>query len=280
MIMMPIFQLLHFVLFKYVICLISTMKIHFVIIILMYIFLIILNFKKKRIFIFYNQFIIFLKKPNCDSETDKSEIKKFLQNTSVFLLRDNAKQGYINNLKSTDKYKQLYLNETSLKKMLISCMYNGEFCYEQDFEFFQLSEFQKCYRFNAVRYVSGNKTSVKKARRYGKNYGLNIELYIGIPGTCESPFNVREGIVVYVHNNTFNVTSESNGVQLAAGAETNIAIDRTYITHQLAPYSKSPCIQPNNRADYISAGPVNKYIDATFDIFDYYSQETCIFGYF
>ena len=81
---------------------------------------------------------------------------------------------------------------------------------------------------------------------------------------------------MYVHNNTFNVTSESDGVQLAAGAETNIAIDRTYITHQLAPYSKSPCIQPNNKADYINAGPVNKYIDATYDIFDYYSQETCI----
>jgi len=34
---------------------------------------------------------------------------------------------------------------------------------------------------------------------------------LGLRTTCNSPYNSAEGAIIYVHNNTYNVTSDSNG---------------------------------------------------------------------
>ncbi len=201
--------------------------------------------------------------------TNSSNLADFILNSSTILLNEYAKEAYINSL-TNDLKQELKQGQSDLNKMLISCMYNGNFCYEQDFEYFQISEFEKCYRFNGVENRNGTKTTVRQADRYGnKEYGLNIELFIGFSSKCQTPFNLQEGIFLFVHNNTNNISWNSNGDELVPGRETNIAIDRTYIMKQEYPYSE--CIPK-----FVKPSLTNTYIDLTFQTIGSYSQPTCM----
>lgn len=202
------------------------------------------------------------------NRTDDKDL--WMNSTKLRDLNEYARETYIDKLIKDGKQALLYQNTSNLKSMLISCLYNNEFCSESDFEFFQLSEFQKCYKFNARPMVNGTRQKLRFiARRYGKTYGLQLELYIGLPDKCKTPFNTAEGVVLYVQNNTYNITSDSNGIELAPGSETNIAIDRTLILKKSQPYSD--CIEENKKPS-----DSNEYIDLTFSLFGYYSQPTCV----
>lgn len=142
---------------------------------------------------------------------EKNEIEKNISQTSLKLLNQYAEEAYLDKLKSSNQLEKLFQNRSDLKKMLISCQYNNEFCYENNFEFYQLGEFKKCYKFNSRAKINGSETPIRKARRYGKTYGFQLELFVGIPDFCKSPFSSIEGVVLYVHNNTYNVTSDFNG---------------------------------------------------------------------
>lgn len=157
------------------------------------------------------------------------------------------------------------------KENLISCQFSSEFCYENDFEFFQLNEFQKCYKFNSGQNYDGSEAKIRKARRYGKSYGLQLELFIGLPDKCLSPFSQTFGMVVYVHNLSQIVTEETNGILVAPGTETNIAVDRTSLVHKPKPYSD--CL-PN--LDASSANSKLALFALKKNRFKMYSQEACL----
>lgn len=74
---------------------------------------------------------------------------------------------YLRTSDRNDLLRVLKSNKTSIRYNLISCQYSSEFCYENDFEYFELNDFQKCYRFNSGFDFNGEKSDIRKARRYG-----------------------------------------------------------------------------------------------------------------
>jgi hypothetical protein len=92
-----------------------------------------------------------------------------LNQTDPKQLNKYAKKTYIETLKADpDKNQSLNLN-VNLESILITCMYNSEFCYATDFEPFKLTEFQSCFKYNGRRLLENDTFSkIKEARRYGK----------------------------------------------------------------------------------------------------------------
>lgn len=75
---------------------------------------------------------------------------------------------------------------------------------------------------------------------------------------------------MYVHNVTSNVTTDSNGIALSPGTETNIAVERSFITKKSKPYSS--CID-TTKPDVSDS---NKFIELTIANFGKYMQTTCM----
>lgn len=91
-----------------------------------------------------------------------------------------------------------------------------------------------------------------------------------MPDNCRSPFSSTFGMVVYVHNVSNSISEETNGIQIAPGSETNIAVDRTFLVRKPSPYSD--CVQNN-----ISASAPNDIARNTFIINNgTYSQQVCL----
>jgi len=81
-----------------------------------------------------------------------------------------------------------------MREKIISCQYSSETCDEDDFFFFQNSEFIKCYKFNSGKTFTGKSQNIRKARRYGKTYGLQLEIFVGLPTSCKSPLSIGTGL--------------------------------------------------------------------------------------
>ena len=77
-------------------------------------------------------------------------------------------------------------------------------------------------------------------------------------------------MAVYIHNSSYNVTEEFNGIELEPGAETNIAIDRTVYSKQPKPYSV--CIQTGEQLD----SDASRFAIQTVEKFAKYNQVTCM----
>jgi len=72
-------------------------------------------------------------------------------------------------------------------------MYNGKVCDENDFVFFQHTEFVKCYKFNSGETYSGQVQALRKTSRYGKIYGFRLELFVELPDKCKNPLTTVTG---------------------------------------------------------------------------------------
>lgn len=96
--------------------------------------------------------------------------------------------------------------KTSIVNKIISCQYNSETCSENDFEFYKISDFTKCYKFNSGVLFNGETVNIRKARRYGKTYGLQLELFVGLPQNCKYPLNRAEGnFVIDTYFQSFSI---------------------------------------------------------------------------
>jgi len=62
------------------------------------------------------------------------------------------------------------IKKTSMREKIISCQYSSETCDEDDFFFFQNSEFN------------------------GKTYGLQLEMFVGLPTSCKNPLSIGTGL--------------------------------------------------------------------------------------
>ena len=72
----------------------------------------------------------------------------------------------------------------SLDKLLISCTFNKINCKMSDFTWKYTNEFGSCYTFNDL--LVNNETQSKATSKSGPEYGLNLELFYGIPGKLVS----------------------------------------------------------------------------------------------
>ena len=64
----------------------------------------------------------------------------------------------------------------SLDTMLISCFYNGVKCYNKDFVYYYTYEYGNCFTFNK------NSSSIRKTKLSGPGTGLQLEIFVGVPG--------------------------------------------------------------------------------------------------
>lgn len=81
--------------------------------------------------------------------------------------------------------------------------------------------------------------------------------------------NLNKGVLIYIHNNTENASTSSEFIQISAGKETSIAIDRSILHKKPKPYSN--CVR---NADPLNSNP-NKFISQTAQLFTTYSQDNC-----
>lgn len=186
----------------------------------------------------------------------------------------------------------------SIENDLITCLYDGDECTARDFISFQLDEFHTCYTFNSGRDNSSSSSSsssyssshssfsswptngsatadnIRKVRRYGKNYGLHVELFLGMPETCKSPLSRNYGLVVYIHNSTYTVWDETNGFEIMSGYETDVAVDRTRLIKLPEPYSG--CVVNTVDGGASSVDDVSQLVRDTFRVAPSYTQQTCL----
>lgn len=157
--------------------------------------------------------------------------------------------------KEVKEEEKLYKKNDSISKLkIINCLFSSDFCSENDFEYYELDESHSCLKFN------GNYSNPKLSRRFGKGYGLDAELFLDQNRNC------TKSLSVYLHNASNLIDSNAFGIQLSSGTETNIAVDRTFISRKPKPYSN--CI------DQIDEESSDLVIE-TFDQIGIYSQATC-----
>jgi hypothetical protein len=122
---------------------------------------------------------------NKSGKLTQDELNNIIKSKSIKEIMNGARDAFLKHHDRTDL--QRALNLTSIKKNVISCQFSSDFCNEYDFEPFLLHDYLRCYKFNGGKSMNGSSQPPRNARRYGKSYGLQLELYVGKPETCKSP---------------------------------------------------------------------------------------------
>ena len=161
---------------------------------------------------------------------------------------------------------------SSIEDMLVSCKFKGKNCSASDFFRFQSFYYGNCYRFNGGSNSSGNTVPVLKATKSGPRYGLELEIDVGEPESAQY-LSYRAGIRVIVHNQSDTaIFPEEDGINVATGFYTDIAVTRTFSTKMAAPFSD--CLDSLNEQNTKS----NDYFGLIYKRFgkDGYSQKYCV----
>ena len=131
-----------------------------------------------------------------------------------------------------------------LDQMLVSCEYEGKTCSMKDFYLYHDYNYGNCYRFNggsdlaSQTYQYHNFTSydLKKSTKTGWRNGLRLELYTGNQ-LLQQQYTFKTGFRVIIHNKSIVTFSDKDGIDVAAGSQTNVAVTRTFMFRLGAPYS-------------------------------------------
>jgi hypothetical protein len=168
---------------------------------------------------------------------------------------DQANQAF----KSTFEFE--YINNTAgfniftigflLSEMLISCKFQGVTCTESDFYLFHDYNYGNCYRFNGGSSLSNQSFSyhkfssydLKKTTKTGWENGLQLELYTGNQGV-QQQYTYKTGVRVIIHNVSIVTFTDIDGIDVAVGSQTNVAVSRTFMYRLGTPYSD--CIDDLN----------------------------------
>lgn len=123
-----------------------------------------------------------------------------------------------------------------LKDMLINCYFKGVRCFESDFEFINNDNYGNCYSFNSGK----NGSDIRNSSKYGPEYGLQLELFIGLSESYFSPLSSVSGLILFINNQTTPMNDYDPIVELPPGSLTNLALNR--IIKQKLSYPYSDCI--------------------------------------
>jgi len=175
------------------------------------------------------------------------------------IITNYLKAYFISNATSNQTYLQSI--GFTIDSLLISCYFNGLPCTASDFSWFYDFNYGNCYTFNK------NTTSIKTISKAGPTYGLQLELFTGIPGYQDLLASER-GIYLAVTNNSALPLTSYDGIKLSVGQATNIRVKRTFVSNLDSPFS-------NCRMDTTSNFPSdNSLYKRTLEI-NQYSLQLC-----
>jgi len=172
----------------------------------------------------------------------------------LLILTNYLKAYFFSNKSSTQAYLQSL--GFRINDILISCYFNGQSCSGSDFSWFFDFNYGNCYTFN------NNATNIKKISKAGPSYGLQLELFTGIPGLQDLLASER-GIYLAVTNNSALPLTRYDGIKLSVGQATNVRVKRTFVSNLPAPFSScrsdTTSILPTDNVIYKRTVQLNKY---------------------
>ena len=115
------------------------------------------------------------------------------------------------------------------------CNYNNDFCDPSHFTYFYNQAYGNCYSFNIGYYSNGTKYKIKKSSTSDKMYGLMIALFVGDP-IIDTVKEESDGVVISIHNQSIAPFTKGKPILVPSGAETDLIINRNYITKLASPY--------------------------------------------
>ena len=123
-----------------------------------------------------------------------------------------------------------------MSDMLYSCTFNWGPCSSNDFSYFYDPFYGNCYTFNSGVKANGTTVDYIKSSVPGPIYGLSMTLFLGNP-TDQAIYQLYgNGIAVVVHNQTSFPVFGSQRTLSSAGMETDITVNRNFISYLGAPY--------------------------------------------
>ena len=142
-----------------------------------------------------------------------------------------------------DSFKKLL--SFSLEDAVISCRFNQKKCDLSEFVWYYDRLLGNCYRFNTNL---GSVKQLKKVDKPGKRNGFQMEMFLGLPFKI-SPWIYSSGLRIFVHNNSV-IPSPDEGIDISAGYETDIKVDRKLINNLPDPYSNCTAFDDRFRTDF------------------------------
>lgn len=109
-------------------------------------------------------------------------------------------------------------------------------------------------------------------RKAGISNGLRLELFTGNP-TTQQEYTYKSGMRVIVHNQSVVAFPHDDGVDVPAGAQTNLAVSRTFVGHLEWPYND--CVDRMNEATARRRPRLHR-LWSLFGLNETYSQKYCI----
>ena len=176
---------------------------------------------------------------------------------NILLPRSMVMAASLNLALSNDFRKTLSL---SMQDMLISCTFNSVECTSDDFTWYNLPYFGYCFQFQPNTSSGISQT--------GKFHGLKMELFVG-QATLVEQLAQKNGLHLYIVNETETFNFFKDSVEVAAGKETTILLNKKRIRKMQKPYGE--CTYDLTSVDSYSS----ELYALTFQIYGHYRQSDC-----
>jgi hypothetical protein len=175
----------------------------------------------------------FLSQSNFINLTELEQISKGDRNHAVVLttLRRGQLAGKIKNFQ--DDRKKIFSH--SWDDILLSCLFDYQFCNSSDFKWEWDNYYGNCYSFN----FNSSSNELKKSYISGSTFGLQLELYVNFYERLMF-FNSlidNYGLVIRVDNVSHVIDYSHDGIFIASGFHTYISLERQIKTILPSPYS-------------------------------------------
>ncbi len=131
---------------------------------------------------------------------------------------------------------KIKIKNSFIEQMIVSCQYQGEPCSSKDFFYYHDYNYGSCFSFNlgkvnnASKYGKIEKKEILESKNSGWNNGLQLELYVGNPDR-QQKYNFKGGVRIVVHNQSITPFPNDDGIDVATGQQTNVAISRSFVNH-------------------------------------------------
>ena len=184
---------------------------------------------------------------------------------SLTTLKQYAHSKIKNSNMSAEEKKSLGL---TMSKALVECSFDGlsGACDENHFNWVYNKNYGNCYVINSGFTQSGEPEDTVISSYAGKEYGLTITMFLGVRKELRF-LDPNHGLILKIDNRSNGIIQDP--IEIPAGYETNIAIEREF-TKQLA--------NPFSNCDLDYDDPISfdkKYHDALAEINIKYEQSVC-----